>query len=133
MMKPSGAHTHPGGGGTGGAVLVVLAVIVAAAVARPVIDALAELVRLVLIAVAVTGGLALAGGTAFVVYRVRHRGAVRVLPVPRAHPVTWQAAEPLPAPQRPAIEAPREVHLHFHGVSAEDVAELLARVNRDHG
>ena len=25
----------------------------------------------------------------------------------------------------------REVHLHFHGISAEDVASILARVNRE--
>jgi len=37
-------------------------------------------------------------------------------------------ARALPAPQRPAIEAPRpEVHLHFHGVTAEDVSAILAR------
>jgi hypothetical protein len=26
---------------------------------------------------------------------------------------------------------PREVHLHLHGVSAEDLAAILARVNED--
>jgi hypothetical protein len=26
---------------------------------------------------------------------------------------------------------PREVHLHFHGVTAEDVAAIVARVNRE--
>jgi hypothetical protein len=43
-----------------------------------------------------------------------------------------QAPNLLPAPQRPAIEGPAEVHLHFHGVGAEDVAEVLRRVNREH-
>jgi hypothetical protein len=33
----------------------------------------------------------------------------------------------LPALRRPAIAAPREVHLHFHGVSAEDLATILAQ------
>jgi len=28
-------------------------------------------------------------------------------------------------PRRPAVEPPREVHLHFHGVTAEDVAAIL--------
>jgi hypothetical protein len=46
-------------------------------------------------------------------------------------PVPWQRTEPLTAPRRPAIEAPGQVHLHFHGVTAEDVAEVLARVNRE--
>jgi len=41
------------------------------------------------------------------------------------HGVT-RAAQPLPqAP--PAIERPHEVHLHLHGVSAEDIAAILAR------
>jgi hypothetical protein len=34
--------------------------------------------------------------------------------------------EPWALPARP------EVHLHFHGVTAEDVAAILARVNREH-
>jgi len=39
-------------------------------------------------------------------------------------------AESLPQPQHPAIEAPKqELHLHFHGVTAEDVSAILARVN----
>jgi hypothetical protein len=32
-----------------------------------------------------------------------------------------RAAQPLPEP-RPALERPQEVHLHLHGVLAEDVA-----------
>jgi hypothetical protein len=31
----------------------------------------------------------------------------------------------------PAQARPRQVHLHFHGVTAEDVAEVLGRVNRE--
>jgi hypothetical protein len=37
-----------------------------------------------------------------------------------------RAAEPLTAPQRPAIGA-AEVHFHFHGVSAEDIAAAIRR------
>jgi hypothetical protein len=29
------------------------------------------------------------------------------------------------------IEPPREVHLHFHGVTAEDAAAIVADMNRD--
>jgi len=36
-------------------------------------------------------------------------------------------ARPLPAPQRPAIGVPRELHLHLHGVSAAEIATVLAR------
>jgi hypothetical protein len=48
-----------------------------------------------------------------------------------ARPVPWQAAQAVPEPRRAAIEAPREVHLHFHGVTAEDVAAIVADVNQD--
>ena len=47
--------------------------------------------------------------------------------VHQARPVTRRAAEPIPAPQRPAIRPAREVHLHFHGVTAEDIAAIVAR------
>jgi hypothetical protein len=39
-----------------------------------------------------------------------------------------RVAEPLTAPQRPAIGAPKQkLHLHFHGVTAEDVAAIIQR------
>jgi hypothetical protein len=37
-------------------------------------------------------------------------------------------AQPLSAPRHPAIEAPREVHIHIHGASAEDIAEALRQL-----
>jgi hypothetical protein len=37
-----------------------------------------------------------------------------------------RAAHSLPNPQ-PALERPPDIHLHLHGVSAEDIAALLAR------
>ncbi len=46
----------------------------------------------------------------------------------------WLAsANPLPAPPRPAIGRPGEVHVHFHSLDAAEVAAILADVNRDHG
>lgn len=36
-------------------------------------------------------------------------------------------ARPRPAPQRPAIGVPRELHLHLDGVSAAEIAAVLAR------
>jgi hypothetical protein len=41
-------------------------------------------------------------------------------------PQAVRAAQPLPS-ERPAIEHPTEVHLHLHGVSAEEVAAILNR------
>jgi len=36
-------------------------------------------------------------------------------------------------PGYPALTGTAEVQLHFHGVTAEDVAAILAGVNRDRG
>jgi hypothetical protein len=43
-------------------------------------------------------------------------------------PELVRAAQPLPQPP-PAIERPQEVHVHhhWHGVDAEDAAEILRR------
>jgi hypothetical protein len=82
----------------------------------------------VLIAAAVILGVALAGVAAFVTYRLRQgraTGAVRLAP-PR--PVPWPGTEPLSGPSRPAVEAPREVHLHFHGADAEEIAAALRQL-----
>jgi hypothetical protein len=50
--------------------------------------------------------------------------------------VPGRRAEPLPAPSRgaaalPAPQRPAEVHLHFHGVSAEDAAAIVRRAIED--
>ena len=34
-------------------------------------------------------------------------------------------------PEPPTLPARQEMHLHFHGVTAEDVAAILNRVNHD--
>ena len=57
---------------------------------------------------------------------------------PRAHhrdqcPDNYRHIYPTVAPQRQAIGGPREVYLHFHGVSAEDAATILAGRNRPDG
>jgi hypothetical protein len=38
-----------------------------------------------------------------------------------------RAAQPLPPPQPRAIESGAQLHLHFHGVKAEDVAAIIQR------
>ncbi len=89
--------------------------------------AVGELLRFALIVAGVILGLGAAGLVALIAYRVRRDASSRTIrarvvpPIPPARP-----AQPLP-PARPAIERPPEVHLHLHGVSAADVAAILAR------
>jgi hypothetical protein len=123
-----GTWKTTGGGGSGfGDILAVVGVILLLAVAAgPVVAAVGELVHILLIAVAVIGGLAAVGLVAFIAYRVRHRrslpAAARVLP----SPVQARAAQALPEPQRRAIGQPEvHIHHHWHGVDVEDVAAII--------
>jgi hypothetical protein len=127
-MRGTWQTTDGGGSGLGTAVLVILAVALlgpaVAAAATAVAAAVAELVHIVLIAVAVLLGLGAAGLVALVAFRVsrgRHEAA-RVLY--RVTPAPPRPSRALPEP-RPAIEAPGQLHLHFHGVEAEDVAAII--------
>jgi hypothetical protein len=121
MGIPDGAHTHGGGSGPGPLLLVILA---AALLGPPAAAAAGELLNIIVIVAAAILGLAAAAVVALVAYRVHRRRAgatARVsLPAPPAPPALRARAEP-----RPAIERPAEVHLHFHGVSAEEVAAII--------
>jgi len=74
---------------------------------------------------AVIVGAGAAGLVGLLVWRLRRTrmGAARTMP-PLPSNVA-RAAQPLPQ-ARPAIEQ----HVHFHGLSAEDVAAILARRDR---
>jgi hypothetical protein len=127
MGHPDGAHVHgSGGGGLGTAVLVVLAAAAVVKLAGPVVAAVGELVHLALIVAGVIVGVGAIGLVGVLTWRWRRPrlDAARARP-PLARKLV-RAAQPLPGP-RPAIERPQEVHLHLHGVSAEDVAAIVER------
>jgi len=117
-MKPSGAHTHPETGGGNGWLLIAGALALAA-IAGPVAHAIRDLIMVLAITMAVV--LAAAGTAAVLIHRARCRGT-------RALAQRSMRALP-PAEQRALGRAP-EVHLHFHGVSAEDVAAIIARQDK---
>jgi hypothetical protein len=127
MGHPDGAHTHGGGGFDP---LPILIIIGAIAVAGPVAAAAVELLHILLIAVVVIlslGAVGLAAVIAFRVHRWRAGGTTRVsLPAPTAVRAVQAPTQP-----RPAIERPQEVHLHLHGVSAEDIAAIIERSRHD--
>jgi hypothetical protein len=117
-MKPSGAHTHPemGGGGSGNLWLVFLGAIALAAIAGPAAHAIRDLIMVAAITLAVV--LAVAGTAAVLTYRVRRRDT-------RA--LTQRGIRALPTLDQRALGRAQEVHLHFHGVSAEEVTAIIAR------
>ena len=75
-------------------------------------------------------GLSVAGVVGLLVFRVRRTlaNAARARP-PLSQSVVQprlaRAAQPLPEPPRPTIEPRSGLHLHFHGVQAEDVAAII--------
>ena len=146
------------GGGDGLAVaLVIGAAVLAAAIAGPVAAAVGELLRAVVIILGVVAVLALAAGAAVMAHRLRpgrpvrsssqnlikERAGQRVI-APREHEVrlprsgTMRALGPSPGRGTGADRSQGrshnfdhgELHLHFHGVTAEDVAAIIAEQDR---
>ena len=115
-------------------------ILLAGALLRPAVAAaVAELLHLLVIVIMVLAALRAAGLAGLLVLRARRRlesAALAVAPnLGAVSPLhrTERAASPLPraqGPPVPPIESGREVsggvHLHVHGVNAEDVAALLA-------
>jgi hypothetical protein len=125
MGHPDGAHTHgSGGSGLGTAVLVILGAALAVKLAGPVVAVVSQLVYVFMIVVAVAAVAGAAGAAGVFIWRRRTRpkAARTVLLPPQV-----RAAQTFPAPQRRAIEARGQVHIHhhWHGVTAEDVAAIL--------
>jgi hypothetical protein len=92
--------------------------------AGPVVAAVSELVYVLTIVVAVSAGAGAAGAVGMLIWRRRTRpNAARTVLLPKQ---VW-AAQAFPAPQRRAIEAPGQVHIHhhWHGVTAEEVAAII--------
>jgi hypothetical protein len=128
-MKPSGAHTHPSTGGSLPAAVAVIAIAaIAVTVAGPVVNAIAALLRAVIITGAAAIAVAVAALVALAVYRARHPR-----PGLPAHP-HWMADRAGPphtgaAPRRTVLRQPSPpvIHLYLHGTCPQDVAEVLAR------
>ena len=134
---PDGAHTHGNGGsGLGALLLAILGLALVASIAGPVVHAVAELVRVVLIAAAVILGLGLACGIALVAWRLRQGWVNRPRLVATVPPGLPKPAQALPAPPRSSTALPArptESHLHLHGMSAEQVAEVIRQARPVHG
>lgn len=142
---PDGAHTHgSGGSGLGGLLLVILGLALVASIAGPVAAAVAELVRVVLIALAVIAGAGVLGLAGVVAYRLRERATDRAIWDGPPPAVLQAHAEPLPAPPQPsppalpaaalpATERPAGLHLHFHGLTADEAAAIVRQSRLVHG
>ena len=125
-MRGTWQTTEGGGGGAGSAIGVIIAAVVAVAIAGPVVSAAVSLLETLLIALVIGVAVTGAGVVAFVAFRLR-RSQPRATPAPWRAQVLPPAAQQVPTQQCPALDPPREVHLHFYNVSAEDIAAITAR------
>jgi hypothetical protein len=125
-MKGTWQTTDSGGSGGGGGGLVLVVIVAAALlIGSGAASAIARALEVALIVGAVVAGLAVLGGIAVLVHRVRHVGAGR----PIAAPMVVQAPRDQPAPlegshSRPAIGPGREVHIHLN-VTPDQLAEIM--------
>jgi hypothetical protein len=100
--------------------------------ARPVLDAAAELLRVLLIAAGVIVGVGAASLVGLIARRWRSRkDAARAMPprtlVARAAPPLPQARRAAELPAAPQRETPGGLHLHVHILDAAQVAAIIAR------
>jgi membrane protein implicated in regulation of membrane protease activity len=121
-----GTWTETGGGGGGGG-LVVVAVLALLVIGSGAVAAVASVIAALVTVIAIAGGVfAFAIGAAVLVFLARTRQRDdrerQLVPRPQFHQLGGEL---------PAIERPAEQHIHFHGVSAADVAEILRRNAQD--
>jgi lysylphosphatidylglycerol synthetase-like protein (DUF2156 family) len=109
--------TTSGGSGAGAAALAIGAAVAVVALAPVILAAVVAVVKALLIAAVV---LVAIGAVA---WWLRSRRPARELPVRRAIPQVQARVLPAQRQERAAIEN----HYHFYGMTAEDVAEALAR------
>jgi hypothetical protein len=121
-------------------VLVLVGAALAVKLAGTVAAAVGELVHvLVIVAVVIVGvGAVCVGGLLAWRWRRPRLDAARTAPPAFASAKVVRAAPPLPrerqAPElttTPGRELPGGLHVHFHGVTAEDVAAIIERHRQD--
>ena len=115
IIKTEGKSS--GGGGLASALVVVMVAMVLAAAATSIVAALTTLIHVLTFAIPV----ALAALVAVEVWMAKHhrRGLVQL---------AWRRTRVLPPQQQPRMELDQGgMHLHLHGVSPEEVAEILAQ------
>lgn len=124
------------GGGGGGAVVVVLAAAVLASVAglswmgkhAAEIDDGVRALAEVAVTMVITAGVVIC----CILWHQRHQAAMAAAAVEQEQPqpiraVSEQVPVQLPADEEPAALPPGGIHLHFHGLTPEQLAAMVTR------
>lgn len=122
-MRGTWKTTDSGGGGGLVLVVIIAALAIGSGAASAAVSAV---VTIVLIVTGCVTGLAVLGAVAWLVHRARQDRSGR--PV-----AAWPMVQAPPSGRRElsdpykAIEPPRDLHVHFHGLTAEQVAAIITQ------
>jgi hypothetical protein len=131
MPLPCPHHCPKPRGGGVAAVLVVVVVLAAAAVARPVVHAAEDMLKVALIAVASVAGLGAIGAVAYAAMRARASHATTGQTIVRHTPAIESSAQALSTPQPLAIEAPRPDLAVLKAMAAEHGYDVVRQTREN--
>jgi hypothetical protein len=117
------------GSGSGGLVLVVIAavVLIGSGTASAAASALTSLLVTIAIIIGSVIALAILGGIAWLVYRARSDRPGRAIAAPVVSQLPPAGRPALEGSHNPAIEPAREIHLHLHGLTPDQVAAIVTQ------
>lgn len=123
----SGTWQTTSGGGGGGGLAVVVVIVVAAVLGGGAASAIASALEVILIVIGSLIGLAVLGGIAWLVHRTRQDRPRRPIAAPVVYRLPPAEAPRLEAAQPLALEPPREIHLHLHGLTPDQITAIVTQ------
>jgi len=120
-MKGTWQSTSGSGGG-----LVLVVVIAALAIGSGAVSAAVSALVTIVIVIACVVGLAFLAGIGYLIWRARSDRPGRPVAARPVYQLPPESRPRLEESSKPAIEPPRETHLHFH-VSAAELAAIMRR------
>ena len=115
-------QTTGGSGGSGGLVLAVIAAVVL--IGSGALTAIVHALEVVVIVLGCTIALAAVGGIALLVYRTRQDRPGAVYSTRAVSQLPPEPRPQLSPPYKPAVEPAREIHLHLHGLTPDQLAAI---------
>ena len=115
----------PGCGNGSGIIALVVMLAIAGAVIHAIWHTLVEVAEIAALTVLGTAGLAAVAGIAWLAHRARQDRPGRPIP---ARPVYQLPPEPPPSLEgshNPAVGPARQIHLHLHGLTPEQIAAIV--------
>jgi hypothetical protein len=114
--------TDSGGGG-----LVLVVIVAAVLVGSGAVSAIVHALVMILIIIGCTIGLAAVAGIAWLVHQARQDRPGRPISAPPMYQVPPDPRPRLEGSHNRAIEPAREIHLHLHGLTPDQLAAIVTQ------